>query len=180
MKNNDTLLIQPELQMKPKHTCFRFGIAGWGLILGLLVFIVGFFVEFDYLNKRILNRFLYLVEPRYWSTLLIPILWGFVCWFFIDCLSYFNFIRKLRFWIRLIILSVVFYVVAAFGGWTFTDFLNLLYHKVYIDYVIGPATNFIATGTYGWKTFVAPLVAVVSITLLILLRYNKKNRRPKL
>jgi hypothetical protein len=71
-------------------------------------------------------------------------------------------------------------VFAFFGGWTFTDFLNLIYHDVYIVYVIGPATNFMATGTYDWKTFVTPLAAVVSITLLIVLRYYKKNRRSKL
>jgi hypothetical protein len=180
MKNNDTLPIQPELQMEPKYSRFRLGTAGLGLVLGLMVLIVGFFIEFDYLNKRILNRVLYLVEPRYWSMLPIPVLWGVVCWFFIDCLSYFDFIRKGRFWIRLVILSVVFCVVAAFGGWTFTDFLNLIYHKVYIAYVIGPATNFMATGTYDWKTFVTPVAAVVSIVLLVLLSYYKKNRRPKL
>jgi hypothetical protein len=175
MKNNNTLSIQPELQMESKHSRFRFATAGWGLIWGLMVLIIGFFIEFDYLNKRSLNKFWYLFEPRYWSMLPIPILWGFVCWFFIDCLSYFDFIRKIRFWIRLVIFSAVFCVAAALRGWTPTALLNLIYHKVYITYVLGPVTNFMATGTYDWKTFVTPVAAVVLIVLLIILRYYKKK-----
>ncbi|MDR1269801.1 MAG: hypothetical protein LBK82_09775, partial [Planctomycetaceae bacterium] len=76
------------------------GTLGWILIFGLIVLNIGIFSGIDNWNKQTIGRILYLIDPRYWSLLPVPILWGLVCWFVTDFLCRFDFIRRYRLRIR--------------------------------------------------------------------------------
>jgi hypothetical protein len=163
---------------------------GLPLIFGLTAIIIGFFIETDYLNKKTLNQILYVFDIRYGALLPVPILWGLVCWFFVDCLSYFDFICKRRFWIRLVILSVIVFIVAFIFAWTFlwsnvyvsyiirilTNFYRLIYYNIYITYVVNPTTNYMVTGIWDWKILTLPSIIIVSIVLFLFHIITKKRR----
>jgi hypothetical protein len=177
-RNEDTLPVSPDIQIKPQYSRWRFGLMGWFLLFGLAILCVGIFVEADVLGRRTLNRILYHLDPRCWSLSLIPILWGLVCWFATAFVSYFTVIRKKRIWIRLIIVLAVFYGLAFFsGGWSFQKIGKEIYFSIYLAYVIGPTANYMATGIWNWKMFVMPVSALVMIVFLLYI--TVKNRRKK-
>ncbi|MDR1922886.1 MAG: hypothetical protein LBQ66_00815 [Planctomycetaceae bacterium] len=177
MTNNDVLPVQSDSQSKPKQSSFTFGGVGWIFVFGLAVLAIGILTETGYLSTKFLNRICYLIDPRYWSLLLSPVLWGLVFWIFVDFLSYFNFVRKCRFVIRFIILSAAICVGMILHGWTSADLRILIYYNIYVDFIVGPASNLMAGGKWDWKTFVVPVTAIVTIALLLYIA--KKNRRPK-
>jgi hypothetical protein len=177
MENSNPVLVSTSTEPVQKCLWWKFGRMGWILIFGLIVLNIGVFSETIEFNKRTFNRIFYLIDPRYWSLLPVPVLWGLVCWFITDFLCCFDFIRRKRQWIRLIIVLGIFCGVVWFCGWTAIAFRRRIYYNVYMTYIVGPTANYMVTGVWDWKMFILPVLGIVAI--IFLLRIAIKHRRPK-
>jgi hypothetical protein len=177
MENNNLLSIPSDSQTKPKRSGVKLGLIGWILIFGLIALNVGIFIETDIWNKRTINKIFYFIDPRCWSLLPVPILWGLVCWFVTDFLCRWNVFRRKRFWFRLAVVTVTLCSLLLLCGWSARKIQMQIYYGVYMAYFVGPTANYMATGILSWKMFIAPAMFIVTITFL--LYFMIKLRRPK-
>jgi hypothetical protein len=178
MENNNSLSVLSDSQVKPKHAWWKLGTLGWILIFGLIVLNIGIFAGIDNWNKQTIGRILYLIDPRYWSLLPVPILWSLVCWFVTDFLCRFDFIRRYRLRIRLIIVAAVFCAIAVLTGRTLRVIRMYIYYNLYMAYIVGPIANYMVTGIWSWKMLIAPTMTIITIVVLLFIAY--KHRRQKL
>ncbi|MDR1964121.1 MAG: hypothetical protein LBQ50_10115 [Planctomycetaceae bacterium] len=177
MENSNPISVTSNTEPIQKRPWWKFGTMGWILIFGLIVLNIGVFSETVELNKRTINKIFYLIDPRYWSLLPVPILWGIVCWFVTDILCRFDFFRRERRWIRLIIVLGILGGVALLAGWTAKRIRRRIYYGIYMTYIVGPIANYMITGIWDWKMLIAPMMAVVTITVLlyIAIKYRKQK-----
>jgi hypothetical protein len=177
MKNSNTISVSTSTEPVQKRPWWKFGTMGWILIFGLIILNIGVFSEVVEFNKRTFNRFFYLIDPRYWSLLPVPVLWGTVFWLVTDFLCRFDFIRQYRYRIRLVIILGVLCSVAILTGWTLRTVRRYIYYNLYMAYIVGPIANYMVTGILSWKMLIAPIMAV--ITIVVLLFIALKHRRQK-
>jgi hypothetical protein len=178
MENNEPSLSSSDSQTVSTRFGLNFGFLGWILFLGLILFIAGTLADSIDWNKRTINKVIYLIDPRYWSLLLVPILWGTVCWFVTDFICYFDFVRKYRFRIRLVIVLGVLACLLLLSGWTARKIRMQIYFGIYMAYIVGPIANYMVTGIWSWKMLITPVIA--GTIIVFLLRIIIKHRRQKL
>ncbi|MDR1963186.1 MAG: hypothetical protein LBQ50_05365 [Planctomycetaceae bacterium] len=177
MENSNSISVTSSTEPVQKRPWWKFGTMGWILIFGLIILNIGVFSETLELNKRTINKIFYLIDPRYWSLLPVPILWGVVCWFVTDLVCRFDFIRRKRGWIRFVIVLGILCWLVWLSGWTGIRFRRQIYYGIYMTYIVGPIANYMITGIWDWKMLIAPVMAIV--TIISLLYFAIKNRRPK-
>jgi hypothetical protein len=177
MENNE-LTTTSDSQTVSTHWGRNFGFLGWILFFGLILLNAGIWVDSMDWNKQSISKILYLIDPRYWSLLLVPILWGTVCWLVTDFLFYFDFIRQYRYRIRLVIVLGILGWLVVLSGWTARKIRMQIYFGIYMAYIVGPIANYMVTGIWSWKILIAPTMAI--ITIVILLFIALKHRRQKL
>ncbi|MDR0706131.1 MAG: hypothetical protein LBF88_14250 [Planctomycetaceae bacterium] len=179
MENNELITVTSDSQTVSTRFRRNFDFLGWILFFGLILLLAGTVVDSLDWNRRSINKILYsilcLVDPRYWSISLIPILWGAVCWIVTDFLCYFDFIRKYRFRIRLIIVAGVLCAIDVLGGKRWRLIRMYIYYNLYQSYIVGPMVHYMVTGVLSWKMLIAP--ASIGIIIVFLLRIIIKHRR---
>jgi hypothetical protein len=181
MKNNELITATSDSQTISTRFGRNFGFLGWILFFGLILLLAGTIADSLDWNKwsinKILHSILCLVDPRYWSLSLIPILWGAVCWLVTDFLSCFDFIRRYRFRIRLIIVAGVLCAVDVLVGRRLRLIRMYIYYDLYMAYIVGPIVNYMVTGIWSWKMLIAPVT--IGAIIVFLLRIIIKHRRKK-
>ncbi|MDR0609148.1 MAG: hypothetical protein LBG58_03485 [Planctomycetaceae bacterium] len=177
MENNE-LTTTSDFNAVSSHFGRNFGFLGWILFFGLILFIAGTLADSIDWNIRTINRILYLIDPRCWSLLLVPILWAAVFWLVTDFLCCFDFIRRRCRWIRLTIVLGVISCLLLLSGWTARKIRLQIYFGIYMAYIVGPIADYIVTGNWSWKMLIAPVIA--GIIIVFLLRIIIKHRRKKL
>jgi hypothetical protein len=181
MDNNELITATSDSQKVSTRFGRNFGFLGWILFFGLILLIIGTIVDSMDWNKRSINKILHstlcLIDPRYWSLSLIPIFWGTVCWIVTDFLSCFDFIRRYRFRIRLIIVVGVLCAIDILVGRRLRLIRMYIYYDLYKAYIVGPMVNYMITGVLSWKMLIAPVI--VGTIIVFLLRILIKHRRKK-
>jgi multisubunit Na+/H+ antiporter MnhB subunit len=149
-------------------------------MFGLVLLVIGLLYDSIGLNKRAINKFLYLADPRSWQLWMIPALWGIVLWFTIGWANYFGFIRKCR-WLRpfvvLLTMLITLLFIIKFNYLICQEIVKWIYNNVYLNYIILPATNYMTMGVWSWRILVLPVVGIVTIIVALLIA--KKYRRKK-
>ncbi|GHT18580.1 hypothetical protein FACS1894189_6650 [Planctomycetales bacterium] len=163
----------------PTRSRWRFGQTGWILIAGLVLLNIGVVIETVDWNRCTVNWLLFRLDPRYWSLLPVPVLWGIVCWLATDFVCRFDFIRirQKRQQIRFIIVLGTLCALALLGGLAGITVQRWLHYNVYMEYIVGPIADYFATGTWNWRMLITPVIAVVTIAFLLYIAV--KYRKPK-
>ncbi|MDR2171953.1 MAG: hypothetical protein LBP59_17550 [Planctomycetaceae bacterium] len=184
MENNTPKITTTEPQDTSNFSNKKFDtmlyIVVFGFVfLGFILFFVGYGGGSIKLNIRDVNRILYYIsEPRYWSILLAPVLWGVVFWFVIDCVYYFNFISK-RLLFRLFVALITLLSMELIHGWVLNKIWQMgqILYYFYWLHIIGSYSNFILTGIWSWKILIMPVIVITAIIFLLIA--TKKYRRQK-
>lgn len=156
---------------------WKLGVTGWILILGLVALNIGVLFEAIDWNKQTLGWILYRIDPRYWPLWPIPILWGVVAWQFNNVLkirSHWIARRQIR--IKLGILLVTLCWMTWLGGWTLLYIRRRIYNQIYVAYIMGPISIYIADGTWSWKLLILPTLAVLTIGSLLYVAYQQRRK----
>ena len=156
---------------------FRLGLTGWILILGLFALNLGVLFETISWDKHTLARFLYTIDPRYWSVWPSAFLWGILAWKLNNVLkSHFSYIAKKQHRIKPGIIVVTLLYAAWLAGWAGLRFRRMVY-QLYLLHIVAPGAQYAIDGTFSWKLLIAPTLALVVIASLIYVAYKQRKKR---